>query len=258
MSWELLYNKLVTERVALVGERHHIVPRSLGGSDEPSNIVVLSHRDHTLAHYIRYRWLGNYQDRVAYKMMSGQLENPMYDVDVYTKFVERMQSEEIRAIHSKSATKYWSNPKNRELQSNRRKFWIIKNNVDGRTLTSHLNTPDLIEKNRNNLKNWANDNPSLHRSAIEKAHSKLRENNKHRDTDTLIDIYSRGSGIDNPNWGGYIVITNDIDTLIYNDWNDAKNAPVGNRTLRKCISQNIPIWFGEYKGYRVYKTKELV
>ena len=31
-------------------EKHHIIPRSLGGPDNPDNIVVLSLRDHLLAH----------------------------------------------------------------------------------------------------------------------------------------------------------------------------------------------------------------
>lgn len=31
---------------------HHIVPKCLGGSDEPSNLVVLSGREHFLAHYL--------------------------------------------------------------------------------------------------------------------------------------------------------------------------------------------------------------
>lgn len=32
------------------GERHHIIPRSLGGDDHPSNLVTLTPREHWIAH----------------------------------------------------------------------------------------------------------------------------------------------------------------------------------------------------------------
>lgn len=36
-------------------ERHHIVPRSMGGSDKQSNIVSLTARQHYLAHWLLYK-----------------------------------------------------------------------------------------------------------------------------------------------------------------------------------------------------------
>ena len=33
-------------------ERHHVLPRSLGGGDEPSNLVDLTYREHFLAHWL--------------------------------------------------------------------------------------------------------------------------------------------------------------------------------------------------------------
>lgn len=33
-------------------ERHHVIPRSLGGSDEPENVVVLTAREHYIAHLL--------------------------------------------------------------------------------------------------------------------------------------------------------------------------------------------------------------
>lgn len=41
------------ERVSgLYTERHHIVPRCLGGGDEPANLVALSAREHYIAHLL--------------------------------------------------------------------------------------------------------------------------------------------------------------------------------------------------------------
>lgn len=33
-------------------EKHHIVPKCLGGSDDKFNLVVLTAREHFLAHYL--------------------------------------------------------------------------------------------------------------------------------------------------------------------------------------------------------------
>ncbi|MBP3732113.1 MAG: HNH endonuclease [Bacilli bacterium] len=62
--YERLY-KQITERGKLRGddksklegyyERHHIVPRCVGGGDEPENLVLLTFREHVLCHIILTR-----------------------------------------------------------------------------------------------------------------------------------------------------------------------------------------------------------
>jgi len=259
MNWELLYTKLITERSTSVGERHHIIPKSLGGDNSSSNLVTLSHRDHTLAHYIRYKWLGHYQDRVAYKMMSGQLNNPMLDKELRDSIV---CTDKFRENSRKNALtylkKYWSDSTNRKEQSIRRKKWISENNISGYELAKHLNTKEQIEKNKYNFIKWSELNPDARTAAIKKSHETVKENNKKRTPCELKTSYSRGSGTSNPNWGGYIIITNGKESMVYDDWSDAKKAPIGVRTLMKCDKDDIPIWFGKYKGYRVYRSKELI
>jgi hypothetical protein len=56
-------------------ETHHIIPRFEGGTDDPSNLVVLTYNDHTLAHYIRWLVYGKKQDKLAYELMSAQSED---------------------------------------------------------------------------------------------------------------------------------------------------------------------------------------
>lgn len=76
MNWESLYGKLIAERNDSFGERHHIIPRHDGGTDS-DGIVLLTRRNHTLAHYIRWRWKKQAGDFLAYKMMSGLSLNAM-------------------------------------------------------------------------------------------------------------------------------------------------------------------------------------
>ena len=48
------YIKLCYHSSTKIGytEKHHIIPRSMGGSDEPSNLTVLTGREHFLAHML--------------------------------------------------------------------------------------------------------------------------------------------------------------------------------------------------------------
>jgi len=52
---------------------HHIVPKHMGGTDCPSNLVELTVEDHAEAHRKLYEEHGNTYDFVAWKALSGQI-----------------------------------------------------------------------------------------------------------------------------------------------------------------------------------------
>ena len=54
---------------------HHIVPKHMGGTDDKSNLILLTPRQHALAHKKLYEKYGKWQDKIAYQMLSGQLTN---------------------------------------------------------------------------------------------------------------------------------------------------------------------------------------
>jgi hypothetical protein len=68
------YEKLISRCKAKnreISEKHHIVPKCIGGSDSEDNIVSLSPREHYLAHYILHRmYPDNKPLQRAYWMMS--------------------------------------------------------------------------------------------------------------------------------------------------------------------------------------------
>ena len=57
MNYERIYNEFISDRLAnppaegVYVEKHHIVPRSMGGSDDADNLIALEAYDHFLAHY---------------------------------------------------------------------------------------------------------------------------------------------------------------------------------------------------------------
>lgn len=58
--------------------RHHIIPRHMGGTDDPDNIQVLTVEEHALAHLKLYEEYGKYEDYCAYLMLSGRNKDPEF------------------------------------------------------------------------------------------------------------------------------------------------------------------------------------
>jgi len=57
VNYKNIYNDLIKKRIENpinegYLEKHHIIPRSLGGSDNPENLIKFSAREHFIAHYL--------------------------------------------------------------------------------------------------------------------------------------------------------------------------------------------------------------
>lgn len=52
---------------------HHIIPKYLGGTDDPANLIELSVEEHSEAHRMLYEQYGNIQDYCAWKGLLGIL-----------------------------------------------------------------------------------------------------------------------------------------------------------------------------------------
>jgi hypothetical protein len=78
MNYQQLYNRLILFRqknpATGYTEKHHIVMKSMGGSDDPSNLVVLTGREHWIAHLLLYKIHKNDKSLFACHMMAMKCE----------------------------------------------------------------------------------------------------------------------------------------------------------------------------------------
>lgn len=53
--------------------KHHIIPKHMGGDDNPNNLIELSIEEHANAHKKLYELYGHYEDKIAWLGLSGRI-----------------------------------------------------------------------------------------------------------------------------------------------------------------------------------------
>lgn len=123
MNYHKIYENLIERAKDRVldgyQEKHHIVPRCMGGSDDKCNLVGLTPEEHFLAHQLLVKMYPS-NDRLIYacKYMThhnskNRVNNKMYgwlrrkfSISSSEKLKKEWQNEEIRNKHIESAKKY--------------------------------------------------------------------------------------------------------------------------------------------------------
>lgn len=98
--------------------KHHIIPKHMGGSDEPSNLIELTVADHAEAHKKLYEEHGNEYDRIAWLSLTKQIDHAearILSVIEWNK--NRVISDETKEKMSNSIKEYYSDPENRKKSS---------------------------------------------------------------------------------------------------------------------------------------------
>ncbi len=81
MDYLKIYNSLIQKRqdTPIVkgesySERHHIIPKSMGGTNKKENIVRLTAREHYIAHWLLFRIYRNKQMTYAFRVMNQTIK----------------------------------------------------------------------------------------------------------------------------------------------------------------------------------------
>jgi len=87
--------------------KHHIIPKHIGGTDDPSNLVELTIPEHAEAHKVLYDKYGRWQDRLAYRALSGMIgkEEIIWEVYKNRKGMLGKKQSELQKMRSSMANK---------------------------------------------------------------------------------------------------------------------------------------------------------
>lgn len=81
MNYQKIYDSLISSRkermptLSEYYERHHIIPKSLGGTDDAGNLILLTAREHFIAHWLLYRIHKNQEMAFAFFIMSSGMKS---------------------------------------------------------------------------------------------------------------------------------------------------------------------------------------
>lgn len=108
MNYQRIYDEFIADRRSKpvpmgYTERHHILPRSLGGSDDPENLIDLTAEDHLFAHMLLAKiYGGGMWHAVCIMMGKGSQKRRISNRKLRTAYqisrveVGRVQSERVR------------------------------------------------------------------------------------------------------------------------------------------------------------------
>ncbi len=91
-------------------EKHHIIPKSEGGSDEPDNLVNLTAREHYIAHLLLWKIYKDYKMACALAFMKSVFCRGNNKIKMNGRLFERirLKTNELNSqIHKDHPNRYW-------------------------------------------------------------------------------------------------------------------------------------------------------
>ncbi|MDP6584604.1 MAG: HNH endonuclease signature motif containing protein, partial [Anaerolineales bacterium] len=123
-------------------DKHHIVPKHMGGMEEPWNIMELSREDHIWAHKILYKLYGNVNDKRAVLLLEGQWpdqsgeNNPRYSVTNTPEHRKKISdTKRAKGVSMKYSAVYYRERYDTGKKRGQRDQRGEKNSMYGRTRT---------------------------------------------------------------------------------------------------------------------------
>ena len=167
MNYKKIYNSLITSRMLLnekrkieknngnYFEKHHIIPKCKGGDNSKDNLLLLTAREHYLAHWLLWLIYRDRQMALAFHKMSSINKNQK-------RIISSKDYERVREVYRETniGNTYGKAHKGRKISNEQRKAQSIKmknkfngddNPFYGKTHTDEFK--NKLSEKRKNMKN---------------------------------------------------------------------------------------------------------
>lgn len=185
MNYKKIYEQLCQrsqtrdwKRTTHFYEKHHIVPKSLGGNNHKSNIAILTPREHALAHLLLIKFLtGNEKAKMIFALKSminyrnkkrQQLSSRQYE-SLRTAFLTFSNTPEYKLFKSEMTKAQWTPERRAAVAEKTKQQW--KNNSIKRDFFKSKEWKEKQSKNRTEL--WKD--PEYRKMQSEKAKAQWAE-----------------------------------------------------------------------------------
>lgn len=117
-------------------EKHHIIPKSLGGSNTKDNLVLLTPREHCLAHILLTKmYVGKDKAKMCYALIAlSQLRNKRRDKITSREYdklrkahYKALEDPDYRAMRSENVKKQWTPERKAAVAEKTKQQWISGN-----------------------------------------------------------------------------------------------------------------------------------
>lgn len=107
-------------------ENHHIIPKSLGGSDLPDNIITLTAREHYIAHWLLWKSYDSKKMHNAFWLMCNmKSRNQQREYTINSKIYEKLKQERSLLVGEQMRT---NNPSSKDNVKEMRRIQLRGNN----------------------------------------------------------------------------------------------------------------------------------
>ena len=220
MNYNKIYNNLIDKckntdyPSDTYTEKHHIIPKCMGGTNESSNLVQMSAREHIMAHILLSKIYPNVPGVVfaAYEMTTLKQEDRLATKWFSTRTLASLKENAMKSRKGEG------NPMYGKKQSEETKKLISKINT-GRKFTEEQRAAHSIKmKNRIITEEWKN---NISKSMIGKPHPHKSPNYTKEGRQKMVDLCKNRTGENHPNSKKII----DEDTnIVYNSITECAKA----------------------------------
>ena len=181
MSYVVRYERFIEvlkgQKIDGPVEVHHIFPRSLGGSDDKSNLISLTPRQHYIAHWMLWKIHGGKMAQAFFFMNNHKTYRRMY-----SRGYERVRAEYIASSSGVNAPTYGrkASSDQKKVMSDLRKIYmanpLVRENLRQKRLLQTI-PREAYEKQAKTISSlvWLNDGVRSYRVKPELVEAKLKD-----------------------------------------------------------------------------------